>query len=272
MFDINLLPESYRRSQRSTPLKMLALAVVIAAVALLAFQTAHNFLKRIPAAREVNRQLALTEKRLTDEVAESDALAAKLSTYEARVEAVRELYRNRIIWAKLLLDIKSLVAQNQGLPGGNLWLSKITAQENGQFSMDGFSTGADRNSAMAGRTSLLRAIDTYQPGALPEVAEMEQIDTRLAEIAEEFPDAASRSEEVRLEVAGLQARRLELADLRSGRVAIQPFSRFIKPQTLRANDFTWQSLGGDRSGDAPAEGFAFNINFTLQPPSGGLED
>lgn len=272
MFDINLLPESHRRSQRSTPLKMLALALVIAAAAFLAFHTAHNLLKRIPDAEKANKALAAKEATLQREVKESDELAARLTAYETRIDAVRDLYRGRIIWAKLLLDIKNLVARNQGLPGGHLWLNRLKAYENGSFSMDGFSTGTDRNTAMAGRTSLLKDLDDYRPGVLPEAREAAEIDARLQEIETEFPEAARRPEDIRQELAELHTRRTELADIQSGRVAVQAFSKFIKPGTLLANDFTWQSMGGSRDVDTPTEGFGFNITFTLQPPSGGAED
>ena len=272
MFDINLLPDSYRRAQRQTPFKMLALAIVIALAVFLAYRVTVNQFRRLPAVQKENRKLQADESALKAKLALTEELAKQLTKYEARIDAVRSLYRGRVIWAKLLLDIKNMVARNQGGPGGLLWFNRLQAAANGAVTINGYSAGADRYSASEGHTGLLKDFDVYRPDLRPEEQELADIEAQRTEIERQNPDPAKRPEAVRRELAELDARQGDLLDVKSGRVSVQPFIKFVKPGSLKPGRFAWTPLSGGDGGDAPTSAYSFDIAFILQPPDGAAED
>ena len=134
MIEINLLPERERKVE-ATPIArqitnyvgVLAVVGLLAVNAVLQFNTLRNYEKKLEILNQSIADLTVQVQQVRDD-------EAKIAEIKNHVNTVTELYKNRVVWAKLLQDVKTSV--NSFYPGVNInrrnkdgvyfWLSRIS--------------------------------------------------------------------------------------------------------------------------------------------------
>ena len=133
MIDINLLPPSLRKEQRPNPGKAIAFLIVLLLALLVGAGVAFYSYRVIPDLTVRRDQLLQAGQSIGGEA--------------RRVEVARELYSRRIVWSRVLGDIKNATSANMLETGKAIWLNRIAASA-GAIGIDGAaaSTG-DRQTA-----------------------------------------------------------------------------------------------------------------------------
>lgn len=255
MFEINLMPESARKAN-PTPLPQFASYLVgILVVAGLLFFVAKYHLTIIPTLEQQKKAMEIEKRRLTEKVAELKAYREEIERLSGHVDAVKALYKGRIIWAKLLSDIKNIVNADKTMSSFNsemryLWLSRISgtagmAGKPNKLEMDALATANTRIEAIKMAENLLAGLRTYAPTMLPEKKEEEILDAEL-KIAIAEHDAA-RKDNPTLPAQGeqeqdIRRRMKELLKFKSGGIALKPFHTFINVGSLGFSDLVWTAL------------------------------
>lgn len=279
MIHINLLPEVMRKKE-GTPLpQFAAYCVALLAIGLVAYAIVRYKFDTIGmlAARKGTLEIEKNaEQAIAVELQELNRETAKLSGY---VDTVKELYRKRIIWAKILSDLKNIVNFDPAMSEYNtdmryLWLTKLAGKEK-NIDMDGFATAANRIAAMQMPSRLITGLMTYTPDKLPEQAEEDRINEALRQaqiendlLRRDNPDLPVQSEkEVRL-----RDRLAEIRAVRSGGIALKPFSALLKPGSIKLVSTAWGSAprpagnAGPATEIFPSEAWSFKITMELLEP------
>lgn len=269
MIDINLLPEHLRRVE-GTPLpRQLTIYLAVAVSLVLVFLNVKIYMTTQNRQRELE-ELQTEVAKLKEQERELEALIAQIEAIRARVDAATKLVRQRVVYAKLLADLKQIV-NSLGYNQANeqrqyLWLSRLDLQEGRRQNeqrklvMEGFATGPDSRRAWQMVGQFGRSLIEYRPVATtPEGVQDDQIRgsrERLEEL--EKIDSNELTEEQRREKEALEAFMQHLRMHRSGGVAEEPFVSFFEPESLYTEQ-TWSDSVG-----SPDE----NVEM---PPVGGME-
>ena len=119
MIHINLLPEKFRRVE-GTPLpRQLTIYVGVALCSGLMAANAVFMFNRLPQAQAQLETVTKQVSTLATKAKEVDAMEAKIKGIEGRTTAIEQLYRERIVWAKLLSDFRNIV-NTQSIDPANL--------------------------------------------------------------------------------------------------------------------------------------------------------
>jgi Tfp pilus assembly protein PilN len=147
MIEVNLLPEEYRRAERTPLPRFIVILVGVALVASLGLFLTKKYLD----VKEARNDKAAKEKALQgyqDDIAQYNELVAKINEIKVRTTAIEAIWQSRLYWAVKLDQLADLVPNYVGLTGlkleeprgivrgrgeaggGNLFMSCISASEN----------------------------------------------------------------------------------------------------------------------------------------------
>lgn len=279
MIDINLLPEALRRKERMPVQQLLAILVGIGLVMAAGYMVAMYKINVIPGLQQ--RKSALTGERNSlkiqaEELARLNAEIAKLAEY---VDTVKGLYRNRVVWAKILSDMKHIVNFDSTMSEYNpdmryTWFTKLSGKVK-RIEIDGFATASTQVLAMQLPERLIQGFLGYSPITLPERDEEVRLQELLRTTLIEYD--ALRRESPDLPLQGpkeieIRQRLEEIKNIKSGGIAMLPFFDLLVPGSLRLVSVAWGNVptpqrrheGEVISEVFPGQGWAFKINMDLK--------
>lgn len=279
MIRINLLPRALRKKEGMPLPQFLA---VLGALALFGFVfymvTKYEFdvIPNLVAKRDNLKRYRTTLLAQVDELRTINAEIARLTEY---VETVRTLYRNRVIWAKILSNFKTIIdrdpTMNEYNPGMRyLWMTKFTGKDK-SISLDGYATDVNSTVAMQMPSRFIRDILTYSPTTMPEkdeeirlTEELRGMTVRYEALRRENPDLPPQNPAETL----VRERLEEIRKIKSGGLALQPLHEQLVPGSLQLNSASWvaapQVKTGDRGAELaevfPKEAWSFKLSMTLK--------
>jgi hypothetical protein len=280
MIEINLLPESLRKTE-GTPLgRFMAYCLgVILVCSLGAYVAHHHFVHTRDVEDELQRKIAEKTKAETT-AKELDEINAKLDLIQARVNAIKELYRGRMIWSKLLYDFRKIVTFDATANEANpelryLWVTKVVASVGSKLEMEGYASAPTEVVAVRLEEDFLKQLREYSASQAPEVEERERLEQMLMEAKKswhkirsenpELPPVSPDEKELKEKLALVEKRE-------SGGVAEMPFINFFREGSPILDETSWQAggLNADRElkGAAflPVGAYRFKINMNLKTP------
>lgn len=280
MININLLPEVLRKKERMPLPQFLALICMILLIGGAVYMITKYQFDTIPNLRRDQSSLKRTRTELEAQVEELKTINQAINRLSGYVEAVKELYKNRVVWAKLLSDVKNIVNFDESMSNYNpemryLWLTKLSGSRN-RIALTGYATAANEVVAMQMPERLLATFLTYAPATLPEKDEEQRLQGELAAAITEH--SVSRETNPELPLQGpkeitIRQRLEEIKNMQSGGIAMQPFSNFLVPGSLRLNSASWTvspktnapSTGAtDLAEVFPAQAWSFDISMDLK--------
>lgn len=284
MIEINLLPEVMRKKEGTPMPQMLGLIVALVLVAGMAYAVAMYITRIIPGLENDKRILQNKERELKLKEAELREINQTIARLSGHVDTVKDLYRRRIVWAKILSDIKNIVNFDPNMSNYNMdmryiWLDKLSGK-GAKIDLTGFATAGNQVSAMQMPEHLLANIQSFTPTRFPEKEEEARLQGQLKDaiakneaLRRENPTAPVQSEE---EIK-IRERLSEIKNIKSGGIALQPFNKLLKPKSLSLNSATWTSAPQpktDRTKENesivlafPKQAWQFNISMELGEPN-----
>lgn len=246
MININLLPESMRRREGMPRKQLLGLvvAVLIAGLVVSAIMRYHFVV--IPDLQRQKQTLANRKKHLEAQVAELKEINNEINRMSGYVNAVKELYKQRVVWAKILSDLKHIVNFDKTMSEYNadqkyLWITDIKATGK-LLSLGGYATASTQVVAMQMPERILQGLREFSPVNLPEKDEE-------ARLMEELQAATSaheieRRDNPNLPLQGneelkIRTRLEEIKSVKSGGIALLPFSELFVPGSLQLKSASW---------------------------------
>ncbi len=278
MITINLLPESLRKKTGIPPKQILGLVVAVAVLGGLVYLVTKYHLDTLPLLRERKAGLQARQEQLLKEVEKLKAINAEIASKSAYVNAVKGLYRQRVVWSKTLSDVKNIVNFDLSMSEYNadmryLWLTRLSGREK-SLSMQGFATASSQVVAMQLPERLLHSIRSYTPANLPEKDEEIRLQDELRRAVAEHE--AERRERPELPMQGprelsIRQRLEEIKTIKSGGIALKPFHESLVAGSLKLNRASWVRAPRPRSYSDQDEGqifpemaWSFNIEMTLK--------
>lgn len=274
MIDINLLPEVMRKKER-TPLPQLIGYIFMAALLALAGLSIFYYMNNVVPTLERNRNgLSSKRNQLRDEVKELQELNNEIERLSDYVDTVKTLYKQRIVWSKILSDLKNIINFDPDMAVYNadmkyIWLVSLNGS-NKSINLRGYATSANQLLAMQMPEQLLAYFISYSPTSLPEKDEEERLEgeLRLAmaehdKLRSENPDLSIQGER---EVA-IRKRLEEIKNIKSGGIAMKPFSSFLVPGSLRLHEATWTNAPSAHTTGVevfPKQAWNFSLSMMLK--------
>ncbi|MDR1519328.1 MAG: hypothetical protein LBU23_04175 [Planctomycetota bacterium] len=279
MININLLPDVVRKKERMPMPQLLVICATLAVLGLLGYFTMNYQLNVVP---ELARRRAVLEQQKREAQAKSDEwkkINEEITRLSGYVNTVKTLYVNRVVWGKILSDIKNIVNFDSIMSQANpemryLWLDKLSGKGK-NISLSGFATSSNMMVGQQMLESLLQGFRTYRPFGLPEKGEEERLQEELRAVMVEY--AARRREDPKLpeqgeEEAAIRKRQEEIKTIRSGGIAMLPFSELLVPGSIRLINTTVTQApkprGAGMSGEMlemfPSQAWSFGISMALK--------
>lgn len=278
MININLLPESMRRREGMPRKQLLGLVIAVLVAGLIVSAIMRYHFVVIPELQREKQTLTSRKKQLEAQVAELKEINNEIGRMSGYVNAVKELYKQRVVWAKILSDLKHIVNFDKTMSEYNtdqkyLWLTNITANDKA-LSLTGFATASTQVVAMQMPERILQGLREYSPVSLPEKDEEARLmeELRVATNAHEL----ERRDNPNLPLQGpeeltIRARLEEIKSVKSGGVALLPFSELFAPGSLQLRNASWvvsprPSGSGQQLDDSlyPTHAWSYSIMMTLK--------
>ncbi len=246
MIDINLLPEALRKKERMPIQQLLGLIGAIVLFCLLGYMIFTYAFYTVPDLTMRRDDLTRDRDRLRIQAEELKKINAEIARLTEYVDAVKTLYRNRVVWSKILSDMKHIVNFDPAMSEYNndmryLWFTKFTGKGK-NISLTGFATASDQVVAIQMPERLLQGILSYKPDGLPEKGEEARLEAELKSVVAEYeglrrenPDLPPQGPK---EIA-IRERLEEIKKFKSGGVALQSFAQLLAPGSLQLNTATW---------------------------------
>lgn len=246
MININLLPEVMRKKERMPLPQLLSLIGMFALILPVFYLVTLYQFDTIPSLRQRKSSLEGQKRQLEAQAAELKQINAEIARLSEYVDTVKGLYRNRIVWAKILSDVKHIVNFDSGMGVYNpemryIWLNTLSGKGK-ELSMKGLATGSDQVAAMQMPERLLREFLVFSPVNLPEKDEEERLQNELAAAIRRHQEAMRSDSSLPLqgsEEIELRQRLEQIKSVKSGGIAMQPFSAQLVPGSLKLNNVTW---------------------------------
>ena len=274
MININLLPQEMRKKE-GMPVPLFAgimgVFVLVAAVGYLIFDYDSNIIPSLATQRS-NLQKQL--KDLQAKSADLKNINAEITKYTGFVDSVKTLYRGRTVWSKILSDLKNIANMDPSMNDYNsdmryLWFSKLTGSDK-NISLTGFATASSQNTAIQLTERLLKDFQEYSPVKMPEKDEEERLQERLRAAMIEYENLRRENPSLPLqspEEKELRQRLEDIKKVKSGGVAMMPFSRMLEPGSVRLVNTTWTGAPRPRTKSDevfPQQAWSFSITMTLK--------
>ncbi len=278
MIDINLLPQSMRKKESMKLSQLLVAALLIAVLGVLVhFVTKYHF-DIIPG---LESRISLRERERAELRVKAEELRqinAEIDRLTVFVEAVKGLYKGRVVWSKVLSDVKAIVNFDASMSHYNaemryIWLNDFTGREK-KITMNAFATASSQVVAMQMPEQLLQRIRSYVPAALPEQGEEERLQEELRRAVAEHEN--ERRDRPELPIQGprelsIRQRLEEIRTIQSGGLALLPFNDLLVPGSLQLRSASWTSAPqpkGDRGREMaevyPKMAWSFAIEMDLK--------
>ncbi|MHC4886056.1 MAG: hypothetical protein ACYTGH_13325 [Planctomycetota bacterium] len=295
MIEINLLPENLRRSE-STPLaQQLAIYIGVAAWAGLIFLNVSYYNQTTQAEKILkDKKVEITNKKKAEK--ELKEVKGKIAGIKTHVNAVEALYRNRLVWAKVLSDLKQIM-HKQGYKrinteGEYLWFNDLqvkamrkvgAAKTAGGPTHEVIITGYASAKATRRATLMIERLmaemkdfkpDLDQKDRLSEELKKKIIENKKSQDEQEKKGQAKAKAGSPLD-AQLKAREekadqklLEHLELDSGGVAVQSFWELFQGLTYKQSWEEELSLGDAAKAlqKVPLSGMKFELHLGIKPP------
>ncbi len=278
MISINLLPESLRKKSGVPPKQLLGLAIAVAVLGGLVYLVTKYHMDTLPTLRDRQSSLQSRRTQLQQKVEELKKINQEIAAKSTYIDAVKGLYRQRVVWSKVLSDVKNIVNFDPSMNEYNadmryLWLTKLSGREK-SLSMDGFATASTQVVAMQLPERLLHSIRSYAPANLPEKDEEIRLQDELRQAVAEHE--AERRERPELPIQGprelsIRQRLEEIKTIKSGGIALMPLHAGLVDGSLQLNRAAWVNAprrGGasrDDTGELfPDNAWSFSIEMTLK--------
>lgn len=278
MININLLPEVLRKKERMPIQHFLAICGMLLLIGLVVYEVTKYQFNILPSMRERVRKLNGEKSQLTAQVEELKELNQEISKLSDYVETVKGLYKDRIVWAKILSDIKHIVNFDPDMSTYNvdmryLWFTKLSGKGK-QIRLSGYATAATQVVAMQMPEKLLREFLSYSPVTLPEKDEEQRLQVELRQAIAEHE--AQRKDNPELGLQGnreiaLRQRLEEIKNTQSGGIALQPFNTMLVPGSLKLINATWTTAPRPRilmnqqlTEIFPAQAWSFDVSMELR--------
>lgn len=276
MININLLPEVLRKKERMPLPQFMALLVMIGLIGGAFYMITKYQFNVIPTLNRQESSLNQNKRELTAQTEELKKINAEIDKLSNYVNTVKGLYKNRIVWAKILSDIKNIVNFDPSLSEYNgemryLWITKLSGSGK-QIRLNGFATAANEVVAMRMPERLLSTILTYAPVTLPEKDEEARLQAELREAIAEHDTLRRENPDLPIQGAkeiSIRQRMDEIKNMKSGGIAMQPFNTLLAPGSLKLNSATWTNAPKPQRRAAlteifPEKAWAFDISMTLK--------
>lgn len=277
MININLLPESMRKRESLPRGHFLGIIAGLAVLGTLVWMITQYRIDIIPTLQQRHNALETEKKRLTAEAERLKQLNLEINRMSGYVDAVKGLYKGRVVWAKILSDIKNIVNYDPVLSNYNadqryLWLTSLTGSDK-SLNMKCFATAASQVIAMQMPENLLHTILNYVPSGLPEKDEEERLQGELRNAIAEYEKERQESPDLPLQgpvEMRIRQRLEEIKTVKSGGIAILPFNELLVPGSLQLKSASWTAAPKPkgRSPDAievfPTQAWSFDVTMSLK--------
>ena len=276
MININLLPDSMRKKEGLPRQQLLILLCLSAVFGGLVYMITRYTFVIIPDLQAEQTTLTQRERMLKEVVKELADINKEINRMSGYVDAVKSLYRQRIVWAKILADVKNIVNFDPEMSEYNvdqryLWLTNFTGKEKA-IALTGFATATSQTVAMQMPERLLQGFRDYSSVSLPEKDEEVRLQEELRQAIKEHD--AERRERPELPIQGprelaIRQRLEEIKAVKSGGIALKPFVEFLVPGSLQLKSASWTSSPRPRQAalspgsDAMFPKNAWNFNITM---------
>ena len=276
MININLLPEVLRKKERPPIKQILPLVALVVLTGLAVFQVTKYQFDIIPTLESRKDSLEREKVALTAKVEELKQINAEINKLSDYITTVKGLYKRRIVWSKLLYDVKKIVNFDETMSRYNdemryLWLTKFNGSGK-NINLTGFATAANQVIAMQLPERLIVGFLTYTPVALPEKDEEARLQEELTRVIASHTAQRRENSDLPLqspEEIALRQRLEEIKNVKSGSIAMQSFSSHLVPGSLKLTSTAWggapQPTGTRTTPEIfPTQAWTFNLIMTLK--------
>lgn len=282
MIEINLLPVSMRKTERTPLPRLLTTYVGIVALCLLSWINLQYLLKEIPEARRKKEGLQNDVKEAAAKAKRLDELEAEIQDIGAHVNSVKSLYRERAIWSKLLYDIKAIFNVDEALNRDNpdrkyLWMTDLKLGKGqkggaGQISLDCFASAPTTSEGATLVRSFMNNLQNYAPEAAPEEQMRKTLQDTVQRMEYKRRQQAQETEDGALPPKTPEQLEAErqlgiLATRSSGRIATRKFADFFYPGSFDFTGMTWSEDAKPSATNEPGSRWKFTITMLLKPPA-----
>lgn len=278
MININLLPESMRKKEGLPLTQLLAVIVAVLILGGLFIAITKYKFDIIPNLENRRDSLTRTKTQLNVEVNRLKELTAEVNRMNGYVDAVKNLYKQRVVWAKILSDVKNIVNFDPAMNNYNpdmryMWLTKFTGKGKA-ISMSCFATASNQIIAMQMPEQLLKEFLHFAPINLPEKDEESRLQEELRKAIAEHE--AERRDRPELPLQGpqelaIRQRLEEIKSVQSGGIALLPFHELLVPGSLQMTNASWSTAPKPIIKDRveiveifPERAWTFGVNMTLK--------
>lgn len=273
MINVNLLPDSLKKKDGiSVPLAV-GVVVALAILGFLGSMVLSYTTSVIPDLRARQESLERRKTSLSAQVEELKKINAEIAKLTSYVDTVKSLYRQRIIWAKILSDIKHIVNFDPAMSEYNsemryLWLTNISCSRK-NITLMGYATAPSQVMAMQMPERLIQTFLSYTPATLPEKDEETRLQEELRRAIEEYE--AERRDNPNLPIQGareltIRQRLEEIKNIKSGGIAMAPFHTFLMPGSLQLRSASWTGAPSVPTSQEifPSNAWVFNLIMNLK--------
>ncbi len=132
MIRINLLPDEYRRSERTSPRVFGALLLAVVAVCCSVGWFGLVYFGELGELR--SKHVAATERlaNLTDRVAYCTALSGEKTDFQERAKTIDQINGSRVLWTEVLDQLIDTVNNDGEIDRHFAWFSKIAVKDGGK--------------------------------------------------------------------------------------------------------------------------------------------
>lgn len=266
-----------RKKERLPLSQLLALVGVVVLFSLLGLTIANYSMNIIQNLENRKKSLTATRQRLQVQADELKKINAEIASLTDYVDAVKTLYKQRIVWSKILSDLKHIVNFDPSMSEYNpdmryLWLTKLSGKGK-ELTLNGFATSGNQVIAMQMPERLLQGFRTFAPLTLPEKDEEIRLQESLREAQAEHD--ALRRDNPGLPLQGpkelaVRQRLEEIQSIKSGGIALKAFSEIMVPASIRLLNATWTNTPAARRREIvgeelfPAQAWSFGISLQLR--------
>ena len=279
MININLLPDSMRKKEGLPRQQLIILLCLLVVLGSLVYMVTRYMFVIIPDLRQEQMTLTQQERNLKVVVQELTDINNEINRMSGYVDAVKSLYRQRVVWAKILADVKNIVNFDPEMSEYNvdqryLWLTNFTGKEKA-IALTGFATASSQVVAMQMPERLLQGFRDYSSVSLPEKDEEIKLQEELRQAIKEHE--TERRERPELPIQGprelaIRQRLEEIKAVKSGGIALRPFVEFLQPGSLQLKSASWTTAPRPRLTTSnpgveamfPQNAWNFNITMNLK--------
>ena len=129
MIRINLLPDEYRRSERTSPKVFAAMLGSVVAVCSVFGWLGMIYFGELSELQDQNTMVTETLARKQQRATYFDQLDGQRKDYTTRVQTIQNIGRSRMLWTKFLDEFLDVIDNNNDLERHLAWFDKVTIKD-----------------------------------------------------------------------------------------------------------------------------------------------